>query len=104
MRYLAHAVIHRGNIYRQSIVELDNGVLSIQRFDREVHSTVFISGIVIVVAENKLTLSDRQQLDCIFKKEMLLEGGIRRVMRYLERRDIFADDICDKPYLLIIER
>ena len=43
-RYLAHAVIHAGTVYRQSIVGLDDGVLSISRFDREVHSTVFVSG------------------------------------------------------------
>ncbi|WP_289159462.1 hypothetical protein [uncultured Muribaculum sp.] len=103
-RYLAHAVIHAGTVYRQSIVGLDDGVLSISRFDREVHSTVFVSGIVIVVAENKITLSDRQQLEYIFRKEILLEGGIKRVMRYLERRDIFASEETDVPSLLVIER
>ncbi|MCM1331852.1 MAG: hypothetical protein NC248_04495 [Bacteroides sp.] len=104
MRYLAHAVIHDGKVYRQSIVGLDNGILSISRFDREIHSTVFVSGIVIVVAENKVTLSDRQQLESIFRKEMLLEGGIKRVMRYLERRDIFASGETDTPTLMVIER
>jgi len=103
-RYLAHAVIHAGTVYRQSIVGLDNGVLSISRFDREVHSIVFVSGIVIVVAENKITHSDRRQLENIFRKEILLESGINRVLRYLEQRDIFASEDTDVPFLLFIER
>ncbi len=103
-RYLAHAVIHDGKVYRQSIVGLDGGVLSIVGFDREIHSTIFVPGIVIVAAENKITQNDRRQLDCLFKKEQLIECGIKRVMRYLERRDIFAVDAGDTPTLIVIER
>lgn len=104
MRYLAHAVIHNGKLYRHSIVGIENGVLSIERFEREVHSTVFVSGVIIVAAENKITLSDRHQLNNIFKKESLIETGLKRVMRYLERRDIFMDDDGDSPGLVLIER
>ena len=103
-RYLAHAVIHDGKIYRNSIVGIDNGVLSIERFEREVHSTIFVSGVIIVAAENKIMLSDRQQLNNIFKKESLSETGLKRVMRYLERRDIYAVDKEDTTLLVIIER
>ena len=55
MRYLSHAVLHAGQVYRQSLVAIVDGKVEVSRFDREEHSTVFVSGLVAVVADNRVT-------------------------------------------------
>lgn len=102
-RYLAHAVIHDGQVFRHSIVSIDNGILTIRKFEREEHSTIFVPGIIIVAAEEKITRSGRRQLSALFRKEQLIESGIKKVMRYLLQHDIFARDKSDTPILLPIE-
>lgn len=104
MRYLAHAVMHRGKIYRQSVVSLDNGVLTIAPFDRELHSTAFVSGIIVVVVSGRLTQSIRSRMEAIVRREELLEVAIRKASRYLDSSGLYVDNDDDEPALLIIER
>lgn len=104
MRYLAHAVMHRGKIYRQSVVSLDGGVLTIAPFDRELHSTAFVSGIIVVAAAGRVTPSARSRLEAIVRREELLEVAIRKASRYLDTGGLYVEGDGDEPVLLIIER
>ncbi len=103
MRYLSHAVLHAGQVYRQSLVDIVDGVVRVDRFDREVHSTVFVSGIVAVVADNRVTNVNIDQLDRIVKNAPLVETAILRAMRYLKGRSLFVND-DDMPRLIILQR
>lgn len=104
MRYLAHAVMHRGKTYRQSVVSLNDGVLTIAPFDRELHSTVFVSGIIVVVVADRVTPSVRSRMEAIVRREELLEVAIRKASRYLASSGLYVDSDDDEPSLLIIER
>ena len=102
-RYLSHAVLHAGEVYRNSIVELDSDKLIIAKFTGEEHSTIFVSGIIAVVAENRITPSQTAYLKQIVKNAPLVETAILRTMRYLNEQTLFPEP-DDKKMLLIMQR
>ncbi|HRF67980.1 MAG TPA: hypothetical protein PK430_02020 [Muribaculum sp.] len=103
MRYLSHAVLHAGQVYRQSLVAIVDGKVEVSRFDREEHSTVFVSGLVAVVADNRVTNVNIGQLDRIVKTAPLVETAILRAMRYMKGRSLFVN-AGDVPRLIVLQR
>lgn len=103
MRYLAHAVLHAGQVYRHAVVELADGRLTIDRFEREIHSTAFVSGFIIVAAAGKVKANQRRALTAIVRRDDLIEMALKRVMRYASAHSIYAGP-ADTPELLILSR
>lgn len=103
MRYLSHAVLHAGKVYRQSLVEITDGIVRIERFTDEVHSTVFVSGIIAIVARDRITDSQLSRLDHIVKDAPLVEMAIKRAMRYLLSLNLFPDEE-EAPRIVTIQR
>lgn len=103
MRYLSHAVLHAGKVSRQSLVEIVDGQVDVRRFDREEHSTVFVSGIIAVVAENRITDVGVDQLVRIVRNAPLVEVAVLRSMRYLKGRKLFVGE-GDTPRLVVLQR
>jgi hypothetical protein len=96
-------VLHAGEVFRRSIVELDSGRLVITKFSGEEHSTIFVSGLVAVVAEERITSSQTERLKQIVKSAPLVETAILRAMRYLKSQNLFAES-SDSPLLLTLQR
>lgn len=103
MRYLAHAVLHEGRVYRHAVVGLSEGRLTIDRFEREIHSTVFVSGFIIVAGAGKVTANDRRALTAIVRRDDLLEMALKRVMRYASAHSLYVEP-SDTPELVILNR
>ncbi len=103
VRYLAHAVIHSGKVFRQSIVQLDGDTVTVTRFDGEIHSTVFVSGIIVVVPEERVTTVNVDQMKRIMGRASLVEQAIKRVAHYAEARGL-AVAPGEKPSLVILQR
>lgn len=102
-RYLAHAVMHSGRVFRQSVVELDGGVVTVTRFDGEIHSTIFVSGIVAVVPEERVISVNIDRMKRIMERATLVEDAIKRVAHYLEDRNL-AVAPGETPRLVILQR
>lgn len=103
VRYLAHAVMHAGKVYRQSIVELDNGSVAVSRFDGEIHSTVFVSGIIVVVPKERYTSVNVDQMKRIMGRADLVETAIKRIAHYVSARNL-AVAPGETPELVILQR
>lgn len=57
MRYLCRRVILNNEEYGLSIVEIDGESVTIKPFDREIHSTSYVEGVIVIKTENgRLTL------------------------------------------------
>ena len=102
-QYLAHAVLHQGRVYRNSIVRIDDGEVIITPFNGEVQSTIFVPGLIAVCAENKLSDSDRRAMNYKVQGAPLVESAIRRLTRYLESARLYTHD-DDKPLLVLLPR
>ncbi|MDE6192185.1 MAG: hypothetical protein K2G47_11300 [Muribaculum sp.] len=103
VRYLAHAVMHGGKVYRQSIVELDGERVTVSRFDGEIHSTVFVSGIIVVAPQERVTTVNVDQMKRILGRAELIEEAIKRISRYVSMRNLAVGD-GEKPTLVILQR
>lgn len=104
MRYLAHAVLHAGKVYRSSIVELHplHGVI-IESFSGEEAGVTYISGIIAVVSDTRLTDAMRRQLAHMVRNAPLVEDSIRRIRRYLDDNALYPAP-GDTPRLLLLPR
>ncbi len=103
MRYLAHAVIHDGIVYRQSIVHLDDKEITVTRFAREIHSTVFVPGIIVVAPEERVTTVNIDRMKRIVNRATLIEGAIKRVDRYVTAHNLVVKP-GESPRLIILQR
>lgn len=103
VRYLAHAVMHGGKVYRQSIVELDGTHVAVSRFDGEIHSTIFVSGIIVVASEQRITTVNVDQMKHILGRADLIETAIKRISRYVIMRNL-AVNPDETPTLVILQR
>lgn len=103
VRYLAHAVLHGGKVYRQSVVELDDGVVTVSRFDGEIHSTIFVSGIIVVVPRERVTTVNTDQMKRIMDRAPLMEMAIKRVAHYVDSRNLSVAS-GETPDLIILQR
>lgn len=110
LQYLALGVLHRGQLYRNSIVSVDGGSVMIRPFDGEVPQTVFVSGIVAVCAAGRLTDAHRRALTLRVQDAPLLDRAIMRADRYLSANSLYmpdsssAPDAGDTPILLLLPR
>ena len=103
-QYLAHAILHQGRIYRNSIVRIEDEEVIITPFDGEVQSTVFIPGIIDVCAESRLTDSDRRAMGYKVQNAPLVETAIRRVAHYLTSSRLYVSDNDSRPILVMLPR
>lgn len=97
LQYLALGVLHRGQLYRNSIVSVDGGNVIIRPFDGEVPQTVFVSGIVAVCASGRLTDSHRRALTLRVQDAPLLDRAIMRADRYLSANSLYMPDSSSAP-------
>lgn len=107
MQYLALGVLHRGQLYRNSIVYLDEGQVVIRPFDREVPQTVFVSGLVAVCAAERLTDAHRRALSLRVQDAPLLDRAILRTDRYLTSNSLYLSTPAspfETPVLLLLPR
>ena len=109
LQYLALGVLHRGQLYRNSIVSVDGGNVIIRPFDGEVPQTVFVSGIVAVCASGRLTDAHRRALTLRVQDSPLLDRAIMRVDRYLSANSLYLSDSSpeadvDTSVLLLLPR
>lgn len=103
MRYLAHAVIYQGVVYRQSIVTIDGDSVSVARFNGETHSTTFFPGIIVVAPSERLTTVNVDQLKRIMNRSELIEDAIRLTSRYVRARNLLIAD-RETPRLILLPR
>ena len=105
MRYLANAILHRGNIYRNSIVEITpDGKVTIQPFTDEQHSTTYISGIILVARRDAVDDSLYHSLLATVRRAPLLERALQRVRAQAERHQLYASLPNDIPALVLLPR
>lgn len=106
-RYLAHAVLHNGEVWRTSSVTITaNGTVSIERFNGETPSTIFVSGIVCVCAEHRMNDMHRRALTRIVASARLIETAIRYARKYMDDNNLFLNSSeCETtPLLLPLKR
>lgn len=105
MQYLAHGVLHRGQLYRNSLVSLDGNEVVIRPFDGEGPRTIFVPGLVAVCSERRLTPGHRRALSFRVQDAQLLERAIIKASRYLTSNSLYlTDDPADTPILLLLPR
>ncbi len=102
-RYLAHAVLHQGRTYRNSIVHIENDSVIITPFDGEVFSTIFIPGLIAVCSETRLNEASRRSMLYKVQNAPLIESAIRRLAEYLKSAELYAND-SDRPVLVMLPR
>lgn len=102
-KFLAHAVLHRGKVYRNSIVEIVDGEVHIARFDRELPSTTFVPGLIAVCASERVTDSVRGAMLYKVQSAPLIERAIMRLSEYLESSRLYVGD-QDTPMLVLLPR
>ncbi len=105
MRYLANVVLHRGKVYRNSIVEITpGGVLSIIPFTDELHSTTYISGIILVARREAVDDTLCRSLQATVRRAPLLERALQRVRSQAEQHQLYASRPDDVPVLVLLPR
>lgn len=102
-RYLAHAVLHGGRIYRNSIVHIEGGSVIITPFAGETQSTVFVPGLIAVCAESRTTDADRRAMHYKVQNAPLVERAIQRVSEYIKSARLSVHD-DDRPILVMLPR
>ncbi|WP_295728952.1 hypothetical protein [uncultured Muribaculum sp.] len=106
IQYLALGVLHRGKLYRNSIVSLVAGRVVIQPFDGEVAQTVFVSGLVAVCDSSRLTSGHRRALTLRVQDAPLLDRAVLRADRYLTSNSLYLGEASEAstPVLLLLPR
>lgn len=102
-RYLAHAVLHEGRVYRNSIVHIEDGKVIIAPFAGETQSTIFVPGLIAVCAESRTTDADRRSMHYKVQNAPLVESAIRRVSEYIKSARLAVHD-DDRPILVMLPR
>lgn len=103
IQYLAHAIIHGGHVYRNSIVRIDGGDVIITPFNGETESTIFVPGLIAVCAESRLTDNDRRAMNYKVQAAPLVERAIRRLTEYMTSARLTVHD-DDRPVLVLLPR
>ena len=106
-RYLAHAILHNGQVCRTSVAGIDAcGGVSVEKFDGETPGTIFVSGIVCVCRADRLTEFDRKTLARIVQTSNLVESAIRRAKEYMSDKGLYMNSCTTEsaPLLLPLDR
>ncbi|MCM1022263.1 MAG: hypothetical protein NC343_08160 [Muribaculum sp.] len=105
-RYLSNAVVHNGELYRNSIVSINaKDEVCIERFIEETPETIFISGIVCVCNSQRVTDNHRKALNHIVESSHLMETAIRKVREYMTIHSLYMNLSPDStPMLLPLKR
>ncbi len=64
-RLLANIILHRGTLYKNTILEIKDNSVVLTPFEQETAATSFISGIVAVCDSDSLTPAHQQKLNAI---------------------------------------
>lgn len=65
-RYLCNIILYNGEIYYNSIISITNQNIEITPFDQELHSTIFLSGCLILYPKHTFTKQDKENIFNIF--------------------------------------
>ncbi len=98
-RLLATEVFWHAGVCGCSIVTIDNNCVSVEPFEREVHSTVFIPGTIAIIEASKF---DEFVADDI---ELLLTdiGRVydkKKLDNYLKSSSLYYNNGCGQPLVL----
>ncbi len=90
MKYLCHAVLHRGIVYYNTIINTNQGIIKLSGFQGEEEATAFVNGIIAVLDASKVDddLFDELQ-DIIDECGDGIESQIESLMPFLSARNLF---------------
>lgn len=92
MKYLSHAIIHQGIIYYNTIIDTDNNRITLIGYNGEEEATIFINGIIIVVATINLTDTLLASLQEILDKCYDIEEAITEINLWLGDYNLFVNN------------
>ncbi len=109
MRYLCNVIIFNNQIYYNSIISTNENQIEILEFESEIHSTIFLSGCLIILNKNKLNQQHLDIISSISKQndeiviiaDKINEYVILEGLSYNKRTDFFNIDevgfiLCSK--------
>ena len=103
MKYLCHAVLHRGIVYYNTIIQTIDGKVLLSPYREEEEATVFINGIIAVLDAKLLQKCFIDELRDVVDDSVGIEDTIDAIIPYIESKQLFiSDEIrCDSVLLAI---
>lgn len=103
MKFLSHAVIHRGIIYYNTIINTDQNRIALSGYYGEEESTIFINGIIIVVSSINITDTLFTSLQEILDNNCYdIEEAIDKINLWLGEHNLFVNNDSNSFSLISI--
>ncbi len=92
MKYLCHAVLHRGIVYYNTIINVNQNSVSLLAYQGEEEATAFVNGIIAIVDYRSLSEKCINDLCDIVDECDDIEEMIDAVNPYMTSKDMFVID------------